>query len=61
VRAALGDGLAHLGVAVDGPRNEAARGDADISAPGARVRTVVVTAGEDLEIARLTVSVLGDR
>jgi acetate kinase len=61
VRAALGDGLAHLGVAVDGPRNEAARGDADITAPGARVRTVVVTAGEDLEIARLTVSTLASR
>ena len=37
--------------AADRP-NERATGDADVSAPGAAVRTLVVTAREDLEIAR---------
>jgi acetate kinase len=44
--------LAYLGVAVDPDRNEAATGDTDISGAGGAVRTVVVTAREDLEIAR---------
>ena len=51
VRASLADRLAHLGVALDGAANEAASSDADISAPSAAVRTVVVTAREDLQIA----------
>ncbi len=51
--------LAYLGVAIDAARNDAARGDADISAVEAGVRTVVVTAREDLEIVRLVRSVLG--
>ena len=33
-------------------RNDAADGDADVSADGAPVRTLVVPAREDLEIAR---------
>jgi len=40
------------------PCNEAATGDADISADGAQARTVVVTAREDLEIARQVRSTL---
>jgi acetate kinase len=52
VRATAAAGLGFLGVAVDPSANEAARADADISAAGARVRTVVVTAREDLEVAR---------
>src|SRR4051795_5010600 len=51
VRAAAADGLAFLGVAIDPSRNEAARDDAEISAPGAGARTFVVLAREDLEIA----------
>jgi acetate kinase len=39
-------------VAIDPARNEAAAGDADISAPAAGVRTLVITAREDVEIAR---------
>lgn len=58
VRAAAAEGLGFLGVAVDTDRNACASGDADISAPGAPVRTVVVTAREDLEIAREVRSVL---
>jgi acetate kinase len=44
--------LAFLGVAIDGERNAAISGDGEITAEGSAVRTVVVTAREDLEIAR---------
>jgi acetate kinase len=51
VRAAAADGLAFLGVAIDAAANDAAD-EGDISAPRAAVRTLVVRAREDLEIAR---------
>jgi acetate kinase len=46
-------------VAVDEAANAAARPDCDISAPGAAVATLVITAREDIEIARQTRAVLG--
>jgi acetate kinase len=52
LRSAVAEGLSFLDVAIDPTANEAASGDADISAAGSRVRTVVVAAREDLEIAR---------
>jgi acetate kinase len=52
VRADAAAGLRFLGVAVDPARNASAAGDADISAEGATVRTLVLTAREDLEVAR---------
>jgi len=52
IRARTADGLGFLGVAVDEPRNAAARADADIGAARAGVRAFVVTAREDLEMAR---------
>jgi acetate kinase len=58
VRAMAADGLSFLGVRVDASRNEGARGDADVSAPDAVVRTVVVEAREDLEIAAQVRAVL---
>jgi acetate kinase len=51
VRAAAAAGLGFLGVALDDGRN-AATSDTEVGAPDAPVRTVVVTAREDLEIAR---------
>jgi acetate kinase len=51
LRAAAADGLRHLGVGLDPVANAAAGADAEISANGAGVRTFVVTAREDLEIA----------
>lgn len=56
VREAAADGLGHLGITLDSTRNLAARGagDHDLTAPGASVRTLVVEAREDLEIARQT-------
>jgi len=52
-------GLGFLGVEVDPQSNCAASADADVSAPGARVATLVIAAREDLEIARQVRSVLG--
>jgi acetate kinase len=45
-------GLSYLGLGVDEAANAAATGDSDISG-GTTARTVVVTAREDLEVARL--------
>jgi acetate kinase len=52
IRSLAADGVAFLGVALDPARNEAAGPeDREISAGGARVRTLVVAAREDVEIA----------
>lgn len=65
VRAAAADGLAFLGVAVDATANEAvddaAEPDAEIGATGAAVRTFVVQAREDLEIAAQARATLAPR
>ena len=45
-------GSAFLGVASTTRATATARGDAEIGADGARVRTLVIAAREDLEIAR---------
>ena len=58
VRGAVAEGLAFLGVSVDAARNGNATPDADIGAAGAQVRTFVVAAREDLEIARQSRTVL---
>ncbi|MFI9009083.1 acetate/propionate family kinase [Actinosynnema sp. NPDC053489] len=54
VRRRAAERLAFLGVEVDPDRNEHVAGDTDVTGRGARVRTLVVTAREDLEIARGT-------
>ena len=59
VRAAAADRLAHLDVALDPDANAAAQADADLTAPGAKVATVVVTAAEAAEVVRLTREALG--
>jgi len=59
-RAEAVSGLGFLGVAVDENGNATARPDCDISAPGAAVRTLVITAREDIEIARQTRAVLAE-
>jgi acetate kinase len=58
VRAAAADGLAFLGIVLDAEANERTTGDAEISARDAAVRAFVVTAREDVEIARQVRSVL---
>ena len=52
-------GLGFLGVSVDAARNAGAAGDTDITDPGAAVRTFVIAAREDLEIARQVREILG--
>ncbi|MFD0685201.1 acetate/propionate family kinase [Actinomadura fibrosa] len=59
VRQRLAADLAFLGAAVDHHRNEAADGDTDVTADGAPVRTLVIEAREDLEIARGVREALG--
>lgn len=54
VRTVVAEGLAFLGVALDEELNSVTTSDRDISAHGAHVRTVVVTASEASEIARET-------
>ena len=58
VRERVCERLAHLGVELDPESNRAADGDAEISAPGAAVRIVVVRAREDLIAARAVRAVL---
>lgn len=52
VRALAADGLSFLGVTLDPARNETGPEDREIGADGVQVRTLVVAAREDLEIAR---------
>ena len=61
IRAGAAAGLGYLGVAIDPDRNGAAAGDAEITARAApaSVRTVVLHAREDLQIAHETRWVLG--
>jgi acetate kinase len=52
LRAEAGRRLAFLGVRIDEARNISAEPDADLSAPGAPARTLVVRAREEVVIAR---------
>jgi acetate kinase len=58
IRSGTAAGLGFLGVAVDEPANAGGEHDRDISARSADVRTLVVRAREDVEIADQTRSVL---
>jgi acetate kinase len=51
VRRRAAERLGFLGVAIDPDRNRTTTGDGDITAAATTVRTVVVTAREDLQIA----------
>jgi acetate kinase len=59
VRAGAADGLAFLGVTLDDERNEAVDRDGEIGAAHTAVRTLVVGAREDLEMARQVHELLG--
>ncbi|MGI9003728.1 MAG: acetate/propionate family kinase [Pseudonocardia sp.] len=52
VRRRTAHGLSFLGVTIDDNRNDSINRDGDVGATGATVRTVVVEAREDLQIAR---------
>ncbi len=59
IRARAMDGLGFLGVRCDPARNESGTGDREIGATGAPVRSLVIGAREDIEIARQVRAVLG--
>ena len=59
VRSLAARGVGHLGASIDETVNAQTTSDRDISTPDARVRTVVVTASEAVEIARETRRVQG--
>ncbi|HVP76220.1 MAG TPA: acetate/propionate family kinase [Gaiellaceae bacterium] len=59
VRERAAGGLSFLGVALDARANADPQLDAEIGAPGAGVRTFVIEAREDLQIARDVRGVLG--
>jgi acetate kinase len=59
VRKQAAEGLAFLGVELDSERNLNARPDIEIGAEHALVRTLVITAREDLQIAREVRQALG--
>ena len=59
VRELAAAGLAFLGVGIDESLNHNPRLDAEITARGASVRTLVLRAREDLEIARQARALLG--
>jgi acetate kinase len=61
VRERAAAGLGFLGVAIDPRVNARATADGEISAAGAAVRTLLVRAREDLEMARQVRSLLGRR
>jgi acetate kinase len=52
IRDAAASGVGFLGVGIDQQANAETTADGDITRPGSSARTVVVTAREDLEIAR---------
>jgi acetate kinase len=60
VRASTAAGLDFLGVELDVDANARATADAEIGAPAAQARTLVVTAREDLEVARQVRALLAD-
>jgi acetate kinase len=60
IRKGCVEGLGCFGVAVDDGKNEAARGEAEITAAGARARTFVIPTDEELVIARDTLRLVAE-
>ncbi len=59
IRSRAADGLEFLGIALDPGRNATGAGDREIGVPGAVVRSFVIQAKEDVEIARGVGGALG--
>ena len=59
IRQRAADGLGFLGIRIDGRRNQGPNADREISRPGASVRSLVVLAREDLQMAHETRALLG--
>jgi acetate kinase len=61
IRDAATAGMQFIGIAVSSELNAAVAGDGEITLEGSRVRTLVIHAREDLEIARQVRAVLKAR
>ena len=61
IRARVAARLGFLGLSFDAHRDDIAQSDTDVTAEGAQVSTLVITAREDLQIAREARSVLSAR
>jgi len=61
LRAQICRNLTYLGVELDPERNQVSGREAEISAPGSRVRVFVIPTDEERVIARDTVAVLRQR
>jgi acetate kinase len=61
VRARAADGLGFLGVELDAARNNGGTDDREIGAPAARVRSFILIAREDLQIAHEVRGVLAEQ
>jgi acetate kinase len=61
IRSRTMDGLGFLGVAADAGRNAAGTCDREIGSPDAPVRSLVIAAREDIEIARQVRAALRSR
>jgi acetate kinase len=61
IRSLAAAGLGFLGIRLGEPRNRQAQGDADISAEGASVRSAVVPAREEIQMAHEIRDLLSSR
>jgi acetate kinase len=61
VRRRAAERLGFLGIAIDTHRNDTVHDDSNITADPATVQTLVITAREDLQIAREARQLLGPR
>jgi acetate kinase len=58
LRSMILSGLEFVGISVDGEKNNIRKAEQDISAPGAKVRTLVIATNEELVIARDTLALI---
>lgn len=61
LRAAVVEGVAHLGTEIDPRRNETVSGDVDVSTDRSPTRVVCIDSDEPLAIARATVQLINDQ
>ena len=59
LRSKILSNLNFLGIAIDEEKNKQRRPEMDITAPGARVKTLVIATNEELVIARDTLKLAG--
>ena len=60
-REAICDGLEELGIKIDLSKNDFRGQDRDITADGAKIKTLVLTTNEELEIARDTYRIVSEQ